>query len=116
MDDQEKEVVSYRKEQALKIIEQYKDLMNKYDLVFNIDVLEKELAKANDEEEKYEVEKKLLDKIDNRRKALEKKEELLDKILKLEKHLSNQTEDDEEPEGGLEESSTHPSNRYRRKG
>ena len=112
MDDKEQEVVSYRREQALKIIEQYKDLMGKYDLVFDIDVLEKELEKASDEDQKSEVEKKLLDKLENRRNALEKKEQLLDKISSLEKHLTNDSDDDIEKQ----DISGHPANRHRRKG
>ena len=113
MEEEEKEVVSYRKEQALNIIEQYKDLMKKYDLVFDIDVLEKELAKASDDEQKAEAEKKLLDKLDNRRSALEKKEEILEKIYSLEKHLSNEHDQGIEK---LEDRGGHPTSRHRRQG
>ena len=112
MEQDEIEVISYRKEQALNIISQYKDLMAKYDLVFDVDVLEKELAKASDDDQKTDLEKKLLDKLDNRRSALEKKEQILEKIYNLEKHLSNDSgQDDSENSvvGG------HPSNRFRRK-
>lgn len=111
----EKEVVEYRKNQALSIIAQYKDLMDKYDKVFEIDILEEELSKAqdaDDEKAKKDTEAKYLQMLDKRADALSKKEVILEKIFNLEKYLT------ENEEGAVDEKvkslTQHPSKRHSR--
>lgn len=107
------ESIEFRKKQSLEIIAQYKDLITKYDALFDKDLLKKELAKIkdiDDEDKKAESEQKYLAKLKSRRVALEEKEAILEKIATLEKHL----ETDKEGVSDQQKSSGHPAKKYSR--
>ena len=95
---------NYREETTDKVLDKYRDLVDKIFTVIDMDKLDAEIKNAEDDEE---GEARLLTKVNNRKKALDRIEDCLERIGRLEK-LQNQ--DNEEP--GNTKESLHPTKRF----
>lgn len=99
--------LEYRKEKTEKVLDKYRDLVEKIFVVVDMDKLEAEIKNAEDDEE---GEARLLTKITNRKKALEHIEDLVERIERLEDKLIPK----EEKSNGATES-LHPTKRFAKK-
>lgn len=75
----------YRKVNSLKLINEYRDLIEKTFTVVDKDLLQDKIDKKGDDNE---TEQKYLEAIKKRRVALDEVDLMLDKIEKLERHVN----------------------------
>lgn len=100
--------LEYRKEKTEKVLDKYRDLVDKIFVVVDMDKLEAEIKNAEDDEE---GEARLLTKITNRKKALEHIEDLVERIERLE----NKLYPSEEGNQNNSTESLHPTKRFAKK-